>query len=282
MAYSLTGHRSLIIGGGSGIGYAAAEALLRDGADVSIAGRNLDTLKSAAAKLQSTAAASEGRIRFVQCDVMSGPDVRDAVAFAEEGQGLNSVVTVPGGGHFCPVLGYDDDEFSLQVDQNIRPQYLALKYAGLSMVRAGHGGSIVMISSTAGKFSSRYLASYCAGKAAVNHLAHVAADELGAKKIRVNAVAPGLTRTGATADMFSSPELVDSFLAQQPLARIGEAEDQANMIRFLVGEESSWITGQVIEVDGGHTLRSFPESQDVLRAWVGDELVNAVNRGEIR
>ncbi len=277
---SLNNHRSLIIGGGSGIGFATAAEMLKGGADVTIAGRTRTTLESAQKRLQALAKDHGGNIRFITCDVMNSVDVQAAVEFAEQGQGLDSAITVPGGGDYRPVLGYDDDEFSHQVDMNIRPQYLVLKYAGLSMIRAGKPGSIVMISSTAARFSCRYLAAYCAGKAAVNHLVHVAADELGDKNIRVNAVSPGLTRSGTTEAMIATPGLVEDFLAQQPLARIGEAEDQANMIRFLAGRESSWITGQVIEVDGGHTLRSFPHSPEILRAVAGDDLVDRVNRGE--
>jgi NAD(P)-dependent dehydrogenase (short-subunit alcohol dehydrogenase family) len=210
---------------------------------------------------------------------MNGADVRKAVEVAEGGIKLDSAVTVPGGGHFRPVLAYPDDLFSDEVDQNVRPQYLVLKYAGLAMVRAG-GGSIVAVSSTAAKFSSKYLASYCAGKAAVEHLVRVAADELGEKNIRVNAVGPGLTRTDATAGMFANAALMERFLAQQPLRRGGEAVDQARAIRFLAGPESSWITGQCLTVDGGHTLRAFPDCKDVAMSIIGEEIFAAADRGE--
>ncbi|HSB97477.1 MAG TPA: SDR family oxidoreductase, partial [Spongiibacteraceae bacterium] len=192
----LAGHRSLIVGGGSGIGYATAELLLSEGATVTIAGRSAEKLQIATTRLAPLAEANGGAIQWVSCDVMNGADVRKAVEVAEGDIKLDSAVTVPGGGHFRPVLGYPDDLFSAEVDMNIRPQYLVLKYAGLAMVRAG-GGSIIAVSSTAAKFSSRYLASYCAGKAAVEQLVRVAADELGSKNIRVNAVGPGLTRTDA-------------------------------------------------------------------------------------
>jgi NAD(P)-dependent dehydrogenase (short-subunit alcohol dehydrogenase family) len=211
---------------------------------------------------------------------MNGADVRKAVEVAEGGIKLDSAVTVPGGGHFRPVLGYPDDLFSAEVDMNIRPQYLVLKYAGLAMVRAG-GGSIIAVSSTAAKFSSRYLASYCAGKAAVEQLVRVAADELGAKNIRVNAVGPGLTRTDATEGMFANTALIERFLAQQPLHRAGEAVDQARAIRFLAGPESSWITGQCLTVDGGHTLRSFPDCKDVAVSILGEAIFTATDRGEV-
>ena len=276
----LTGHRTLIIGGGSGIGYASAELLLEEGATVTIAGRNEDKLRAASDRLAGVAAASGGAIHWVACDVMQGADVRRAVEVAEGGIRLHSAVTVPGGGHFRPVLGYPDDLFSAELEQNVRPQYLVLKYAGLAMVRGG-GGSIVAISSTAARFSSRYLASYCAGKAAVEQLVRVAADELGEKNIRVNAVGPGLTRTDATEGMFANEALIERFLDQQPLRRAGAPLDQARAIRFLVGPESSWITGQCLTVDGGHTLRSFPDCRDVAASIVGAEVFDAADRGEI-
>ena len=128
--------------------------------------------------------------------------MRDAVEAASDDQRrLQIAVVVPGGGNISPVLLFDDDDFSREVDNNVRPVFLFLKYAGLAMVRAG-GGSFVAISSTAAVFSTRYLASYAAGKAAVDQLVRVAADELGPLGVRVNSVQPGLTQTAATAGMF--------------------------------------------------------------------------------
>ncbi|HEY3697772.1 MAG TPA: SDR family oxidoreductase [Spongiibacteraceae bacterium] len=279
--HALKNHRSLIVGGSSGIGYATAKLMVTDGAIVTLAGRGEDKLKAAAAALQPIAQQAGGAVRYAVCDVMQGIDVRRAVEIACADGPLNSAVTVPGGGHYSPVLAYDDDGFSEEVDMNVRPQYLVLKYAGLAMVRSGKGGSIIAISSTAAKFSCRYLASYAAGKAAVNHLVHVAADELGEKNIRVNAVGPGLTRTAVTEPLIGIPGLADSFLELQPIKRLGEADDQAQMIRFLAGPESSWITGQCIEVDGGHTLRSFPVNKDMVKMVVGAAVFDAAERGEI-
>jgi len=249
----LDGLRALVIGGGSGIGLASAALLARDGAIVTIAGRTQDKLTAASAKL----AAEEGlTLRTVRCDTLVADDVQHAVKTAAGGERLDIAVTVPGGGSFSPVLDYGPDQFSAEVDLNIRPAYLMIKYASAAMT---NGGSVIPISSTAAAFSTRYLASYSAGKAAVDALVRVAADELGPRRIRVNSIRPGLTRTATTTGLFSSPAIRAAFLAGQPLARHGEVTDTAAAVRFLAGPESSWITGQHLAVDGGHTLRSFPD-----------------------
>jgi NAD(P)-dependent dehydrogenase (short-subunit alcohol dehydrogenase family) len=80
--------------------------------------------------------------------------------------------------------------------------------------------------------------------------------------------------------MFDNQALIDRFLDQQPLRRPGEADDQARAIRFLIGPESSWVTGQCLIVDGGHTLRAFPDMKDIVSAVVGEEVFAAIDRGE--
>lgn len=258
----LAGLRALVVGASSGIGRASARLLAADGARVVLAGRSESTLREATGEI----AGSRPPVApsWVRCDAMVAADVHGAVETAAGSDGLDIAVVVPGGGYYSPVLDYDDDRFGDEVLGNVRPQYLALKYAGRAMVRRG-GGSIVAISSTAAVMPSPFLAAYCAGKAAVDQLVRVAADELGRHRIRVNAVRPGLTRTGATGPLFETPELHARFLAQQPLARGGEPEDVARAVRFLAGPESSWVTGQCLTVDGGHTLRRFPDVEDLAR-----------------
>jgi NAD(P)-dependent dehydrogenase (short-subunit alcohol dehydrogenase family) len=198
------------------------------------------------------------------CDALDGDSVRRAVDAASDGDGrLHIAVVVPGGGTITPVLLFGDDQFSAEVDKNVRPVYLLLKYAGQAMVRAS-GGSFVAISSTAAVFSTRYLASYSAGKAAVDQLVRVAADELGRLNVRVNAVRPGLTLTPTTEAAFKSEPMLQAFLAGQPIERSGQVSDIAGAVRFLAGPESSWITGQLLTVDGGHTLRAFVDYAELL------------------
>jgi NAD(P)-dependent dehydrogenase (short-subunit alcohol dehydrogenase family) len=252
----LDGRHAIVVGGGSGIGLGVARLLARDGADVTIAGRTEETLRLASSLLSE----EDLHVGHVVCDAMSAGDVRAAVDAASEDGRLDIAVVVPGGGTYCPVLLFGDDQFSQEVDLNVRPVFLMLKYAGQAMVRSG-GGSFVAVSSTASVFSARFLASYSAGKAAVDRLVRVAADELGEAGIRVNAVQPGLTRTPGTAGLFSHQDVLDEFLAGQALNRHGEVEDIAQAIRYLAGPESAWVTGQLLTVDGGHTLRSFPDQR---------------------
>lgn len=103
---------------------------------------------------------------------------------------------------------------------------------------------------------------YCAAKAGLEMLCRVAADELGHAGVRVNMVRPGLTRNGNAEHLSSDPDVVAAYMVQQPLARVGEAGDIAAAIRFLAGPESSWITGEAITVDGGTSLRRFPDLTD--------------------
>jgi NAD(P)-dependent dehydrogenase (short-subunit alcohol dehydrogenase family) len=276
---SLAGKKALVIGASSGIGLATAKSLLGDGADVLICGRDEKRLASAAATIRTAVPDTPGSVETLACDGTSGEDVRAAVDAAAGSAGLDIAVSVPGGGNYCPVLGYEDDRFSAEVDQNVRPTFLMIKYAGLAMVRSG-GGSIVVVSSTASVLPSPFLSAYCAGKAACDQLIRVAADEVGEHGIRINSVRPGLTRTGATDTMFEMRPIIDRFLDEQPIRQDGAAEDIARAIRFLAGDESSWITGQCLTIDGGHTLRKFPRLEELARSVVGDEIFDSIGRGE--
>jgi NAD(P)-dependent dehydrogenase (short-subunit alcohol dehydrogenase family) len=259
MSGVLDGRRALVIGGGSGLGLGSARLLARDGACVTIAGRTMATLQAAAAQL-----ASEGlTVATVATDALEARSVQAAVEAASIDGSLDIAVVVPGGGSIRPVLLYDDDQFSHEVDLNVRPVFLTLKYAGRAMVNSG-GGSFVAVSSTAADFSTRFLASYAAGKAAVDQLVRVAADELGEANVRVNAVRPGLTRTPGTAGMFADNAMVAAFVAGQPIRRSGVVDDVAQAVRYFAGTESSWVTGQLLTVDGGHTLRAFVDYRQLL------------------
>jgi NAD(P)-dependent dehydrogenase (short-subunit alcohol dehydrogenase family) len=282
MAQVLEGKRALVVGGGSGIGFASARLLALDGAHVTLAGRTVSKLEAAAERIRADIGGTDidgaGGVGVVGCDVMDAAQVRHAVSVADGGGGLHIAVTVPGGGTYRPLIGYGDEEFDAALLLNTRPQFLVMKHAGAAMVRAG-GGSIVAISSTAAVFTLPFNAGYSAGKAALDHLARNAAEELGRFGVRVNVVRPGLTRTATTVGMVRNEPILARFLEQQPIARVGEADDIAHAVRYFAGPESSWTTGQCLTVDGGHTLRRFPDLADMVRKIIGDEMVDAAERG---
>lgn len=260
----LAGMTALVTGGAGGIGRSTARLLVADGAHVMIASRSAGHLQETADDLAPLAAEAGGSIRWTTCDATDSPQVQAAVTLAAEPTGkLDMAVSVPGGGGMAAVLDYEPEQFTDVVAFNVAAPFLMIKHAGQHMADAG-GGSIVAVSSTAAIQSCRFLSAYCAGKAGVDALVRVAADELGALNVRVNAVRPGLTATDATDGLVHNDSVVAQYLEQQPLQRIGRPDDIAEAIRYLAGPESSFTTGQFITVDGGHTLRAFVDFSDIV------------------
>jgi len=126
-------------------------------------------------------------------------------------------------------------------------------------------GSVVNVTSIAGSrvhpFAS---AAYATSKAGLAALTREMANDLGRHGVRVNGVRPGFTRTATTEGSFKMPAMLDAFLAEQPIARHGAVDDIAQAVRYLAGPESSWVTGQLLTVDGGNTLRSFVDYDKLL------------------
>ncbi|MFM7872411.1 MAG: SDR family oxidoreductase, partial [Actinomycetota bacterium] len=132
------------------------------------------------------------------------------------------------------------------------------------------GGSIVAISSIAGPVTHRFMTPYDVSKAGLEMLVRQTADELGCRNIRANAVRPGLVPTDATEGLMSMEAIVEDYLQQMPLGRVGTTEDVGRLVRFLLGPESSWITGTCISIDGGHHLRRGPNIEPAMEMVLGD------------
>jgi NAD(P)-dependent dehydrogenase (short-subunit alcohol dehydrogenase family) len=277
-AQPLAGKRALIIGGSRGIGFASARVLAQHGAHVVIAGRRKPVLQEALVALER--AAPGASLDAITCNGANAKQVRRAVDFVAEGGGLHALVCIPGVGTFSPLLAMDDDAFRGDLEANAMPAFFAVKYGGRAIARSG-GGSIVLMSSNSAAFSNRYLGGYGAAKAAVDYLARVAADELGHLGVRVNSIRPGITRTDGTELIANTPQILRRFLAQQPLAHLGEPNEVADAIRFLCGPESRWITGQNLTVDGGHSLRAFPALDEIARGAIGDERFEKAQDGSL-
>ena len=278
---SLAGRVAVVTGGAGGIGGATASVLLADGADVVIAGRTESTLEAMARRLEPLATSSGGSISWVTCDSLVESEVEALVARAGETKGhIDIAVNVVGGGRGTgPILRGDASALEETLRQNITSAFHLVKHAGASMVRGG-GGSIVAVSSMQATESAPLLSFYCAAKAGLEMLCKVAADELGEFGVRVNLVRPGLTRNGSDTHLSTVPEVLDSYLEQQPIRRPGEAIDIARAIRYFAGPESDWTTGTALAVDGGNSLRRFPDLRFHWEPALGTELEKA-SRGVI-
>lgn len=270
---ALAGTAALITGGGSGIGLAAARHLLRDGASVTLAGRSQGRLDAAVAEL-APEAPDGASVGAVTCDVADEDSVARAVAMAQGPTGgLQHCVASAGTGALGPVVALPASEWDRVMDINLKGAFFTLKHAAAAIARSG-GGAFVGLSSIAGPLTHPFMSVYCASKAGLEALVRNAADELGRANVRVNAVRPSIVPTELAAPLEADPVVLASYLANMPISRTGTVDDVAQLIRFLCGPESSWITGQCIGVDGGHTLRRGPDVESWARALYGDDVVD--------
>ncbi len=254
----LSDYSVLVTGGGTGIGRACAARLAMDGAHVTICGRTESNLLDAVKRIEE-AAKGAGSIRHIVADVTEEASVAQAVAFASEPTGglTGCIANAGGGGGLAPISKQDTAEFVRVLHLNALGTFLCLKHTLPKLIESGHG-SFVGMSSIAGKLPHPFFGAYGPGKAAIEQLVRGAADEYGHLNVRVNAIRPGFVATEIMQNIPRDSDVYKSYTDNTPLPRLGEPEDIANLARFLIGPESSWITGQIIEVDGGHSLRRGP------------------------
>jgi 7-alpha-hydroxysteroid dehydrogenase len=276
----LEGMAALVTGGGSGIGLGCAARLAADGAHVTICGRSEERLKKGEEAIRAVAAPG-ATVRSIVADVTLEDQVEAAVAEAASATGgLQAVIASAGGADWLgPVTQLPLEAWRRVLSVNVDGTFLALKHSAPIMIRSG-GGSFVGISSIAGARPHRWFGAYGVAKSGIEALCLMAADELGASGVRVNAVRPGLVGTDMTVAMTTIPAIREDYLAQMPLGRIGTVEDIAALCRFLVGPEASWVTGQVIGSDGGHSLRRGPDFSSLLEGHWGKDGLRGVVKDE--
>ena len=260
-------------GGGTGIGRACAAQLAADGAAVTICGRTESKLVDAAKRVAELAGHG-GSVQHVVADVTNEDEVRAAVAVALEPTGRldGCVANAGGGGAMAPYHLQDTEEFIRVLHLNALGTMLCVKHTLPHMVEAG-GGSFVGMSSIAGHVTHPYFGAYCVSKAGIEQMMRNAADEFGPKRVRFNAIAPGFVATEIMAAIPRDSDTYRSYIENTPLGDVGQPEDVGHLARFLVGPESRWITGQVINVDGGHSLRRGPDFGPFIEPALGREVM---------
>ncbi len=265
---TLKGQHALITGGGSGIGLGAAQALAADGARVTLCGRTEEKLATGHATLEAAGIAAEN-VATAVCDVGDAEQLEAALSAANDQAPLTIVIANAGTGTAAPFLHTPMDEWDRVLRTNLTGAFLTLQLGG-RLIAANGGGAMCAVSSIAGSHTHRFMAAYNSSKAGLNMLVRTAADELGSLGVRVNAVAPGLVETDISATLQNNPEVDEDYRLNMPLGRHGLTSDIGSAIRFLCGPESSWITGAVLPVDGGHHLRRGPNIDPLLAPFVPD------------
>lgn len=256
---------AVVTGGASGIGLSTTLRLLADGWSVVVGDLNPD---AGAAALEAAAARGHGdRVAFASCDVTSEDDVAGLVATATERfGGLGCTVNNAGvPGAFGSLAEIDANDWDYTFAVLVRGVFLGTKHTIRAMDAAGHGGSIVNVASTAGLSGGGGPQAYSAAKAAVISLTKSSAVELAARRIRVNAVAPGPVLTPI---LGGGPErmaaAVETLRGTQPWPDHGTPEDVAAAIAFLAGPDSRFVSGDTLIVDGGQTAAGPREAMDRL------------------
>jgi 3-oxoacyl-[acyl-carrier protein] reductase len=240
----LSGRVALVTGGTRGIGLATARALVESGATVVLTGRDEDRAKHVAV--------ANGAAAGLALDVTDAKAVSSLVRGVAKEHGKLDIVVANAGIMEDALLGMIREEsVDTTLSTNVAGTLHTVQAAARAMMRK-KTGSIVVLASIVGEYGSAGQTVYAASKAAVANIARSAAKELGRSGIRVNAVAPGVIETDLTAGLSEDAKTENS--SRTPLGRLGRPEEVANAIRFLVSDDASFITGQVLGIDGGLVL----------------------------
>lgn len=242
----LKGKTALVTGGTRGIGLAIVRVFLQNGANVALCGSRPETAEKAVAALKAENA--DWNVIGLSPDLTSFEDTKKAVDTVVETFGrLDVLVNNAGVSARAPLADYDPDDFKKIMDLNVTAVFNGCK-AAEPVMKAQGGGSIINTSSMVSLYGQPSGVGYPTSKFAVNGMTKSLARELGREGIRVNAVAPGVTRTDMVAAL--PKEMVERISAPIPLGRIGEPEEVANVFLFLASDLASYVTGTVISVDG--------------------------------
>jgi 3-oxoacyl-[acyl-carrier protein] reductase len=241
----MTNRTALVTGASRGIGRACALALVESGVRVAVAARNIEQLESLAAEIRS----SNREAFVVPMDLTDPESIKQAIAKTTQDFGPiailvnNAGITKDG-----LALRMKKPDWDVVIATNLTGAFIAIQQVLPGMMRE-RWGRIINISSLVGEMGNAGQANYAASKAGLIGLTKSIAQEMGSRNITVNAVAPGYVETDMTHGL--SEELKEKMLANIPLKRIGRPEDVAAAVRFLASEEAGYITGHVLDVNGG-------------------------------
>jgi NAD(P)-dependent dehydrogenase (short-subunit alcohol dehydrogenase family) len=249
----LDGKIGMVTGSGQGIGRAIAMSYASEGASVVVTDFNQEMGEETVSLIRSAG----GEAVFVLGDVSKEESVKAAVDFAIDTYGrldiaCNSAAVSRGSG---PIHLYEREIFDQTLEMCLTNTWLCMKYQIPAMLEAG-GGAIVNISSNASLRGQAFNTAYAAAKSGVNLLTKSSAAEYGSQGIRINAVSPGVIRTPGVEQYFEEqPKMAEGLKKAAAMNRLGEPEEIAEAVTFLSSDRASFITGQLLSVDGGGAVK---------------------------
>jgi NAD(P)-dependent dehydrogenase (short-subunit alcohol dehydrogenase family) len=246
----LTGKVAVVTGGASGIGLATVRRFVTEGARVVIGDVEAERASDVATELG-------GAVASVRCDVRVEADVEALCTEAADRFGDIDIAFANAGiGSFAAVTDAEPGDWMRVLEVNLLGPLLTVKHSARHMHA---GGSIILTSSLNAVQPAVGMSAYCCSKAGLAMLAQVAALELGPKGIRVNAIGPGLVRTGLTDAMWSIAPVVEEFDENAPLSTTTTADDVANLVTFLASDEASSISGSMHLIDRAAHTKRYPD-----------------------
>lgn len=244
----------VVTGGGKGIGRGITRACAKAGAKLAITGREAAALEDAVTEVESLGS----QCLALPSDITKADDiamiVRETVARYGRIDGWVNNAGSASPSDVGPLIDLDEGQYDRVVDLNMKWTFFAMQAAARAMQEAGRGGAIVNITSRSGSQPGPMTGQYGAAKAGVDNLTATAAVEWGHLGIRVNAIAPGVVVTEAMGGVMDNPRRIQRQISTVPMQRLGTVDDIGPLAAFLLSDEASWITGEVVQVNGGSRI----------------------------
>ncbi|BBZ32171.1 SDR family NAD(P)-dependent oxidoreductase [Mycolicibacterium confluentis] len=251
--------RAVVIGAASGLGAAIATTLAEDDFEVVLADRNLDGAEANAIKLGGPHTAAT-------VEVTDEDSVQRLFAEAAGSDGLAAVVNCAGFSGYGVIADLAVADFRSVIDVCLTGGFVVIKHAAPYL---SEGSTLVSLASLNARQPAIGMSAYCAAKAGLAMLTEVAALELGPRGIRVNAVSPGFVHTPLTEGAALVPGVIEEYVENTALGRTGTPQDIADAVSFLCSPKSSWMTGEVLDINGGAHLKRYPDIQTHIMKLAG-------------